>query len=114
MSVDIIITLLILLGAVILFATELLAVDVTAFLIIGALILSGILTPQEGISGFSNLAVATVAAMFVLSAGIEKSGALNPITALLEKLFKKNYWLGLVSMLCSVSFLSAFINKPSK
>ena len=110
MSVEIIITILILFGAVILFATELLSVDVTAFLIIGGLVLSGVLSPEEGISGFSNLAVATVAAMFVLSAGIEKSGALNPITTFLEQLFQKNYWLGLVSMLFIVAFLSAFIN----
>ncbi|MBL7776648.1 MAG: SLC13/DASS family transporter [Saprospiraceae bacterium] len=110
MSVAIIVTLCILFGAILLFATELLAVDVTAFLIIAALVLSGVLTPQESISGFSNLAVATVAAMFVLSAGIEKSGALRPITAFLEKMFRKNYWLGLFSMLRSVAFLSAFVN----
>jgi di/tricarboxylate transporter len=81
MSADVIITICILLGAIILFATELVAIDVTAMLIIGGLVFTGILTPQEGLSGFSNTAVATVAAMFVLSAGIEKSGALNPVTA---------------------------------
>lgn len=110
MSADVIITICILLGAIILFATELVAIDVTAMLIIGGLVFTGILTPQEGLSGFSNTAVATVAAMFVLSAGIEKSGALNPVTAFLEKLFRRNYWLGTVSMLLAVSFLSAFIN----
>ena len=110
MSTDIIITICILLGAIILFATELVAIDVTAMLIIGSLVLTGILSPQEGIAGFSNTAVATVAAMFVLSAGVEKSGALNPVTTFLEKLFRRNYWLGIVSMLVSVAFLSAFIN----
>jgi di/tricarboxylate transporter len=110
MSADIIITICILLGAVILFATEVVAIDVTAVIIIGSLVLTGVLSPQEGISGFSNIAVATVAAMFVLSAGIEKSGALNPATAFLEKLFRWNFWLGIISMLVFVSFLSAFIN----
>lgn len=110
MSVDIIITLCILLGAIILFATEYVSIDVTAMLILGSLILSGILSPQEGLSGLSNTAVVTVASMFVLSAGIEKSGVLNPVTALLEKLFLRNFWLGAISMLISVSFLSAFIN----
>ncbi|MCB0532994.1 MAG: anion permease [Lewinellaceae bacterium] len=110
MTITIIITLIILLGAVVLFATELLPVDVTAMLIISGLVLSGILTPQEGIAGFSNTAVATVAAMFVLSAGIERSGALNPVTLFLEKLFRRNYWLGIISMLVFVAFLSAFIN----
>lgn len=110
MSADILITLVILLGAVLLFATEVVAIDVTAMLIIGSLVLTGVLTPQEGLAGFSNTAVATVAAMFVLSAGIEKSGALHPVTTFLEKLFRHNYWLGVLSMLFSVAFLSAFIN----
>jgi len=110
MSADIIITLCILLGAIILFATEIVSIDVTAMLVIGSLVLTGILSPQEGIAGFSNTAVATVAAMFVLSAGIEKSGTLNPVTSLLEKLFHRSFWLGMVSMLLSVAFLSAFIN----
>lgn len=110
MSADIVITICILLGAIVLFATEVVSIDLTAVIVIGSLVLTGVLTPQEGISGFSNIAVATVAAMFVLSAGIEKSGAINPVTAFLEKLFRRNFWLGILSMLVSVSFLSAFIN----
>ncbi|MBX2891090.1 MAG: anion permease [Saprospiraceae bacterium] len=110
MNADVIITIGILLGAIILFATEVVAIDLTAVIVIGCLVLTGILTPQEGISGFSNVAVATVAAMFVLSAGIEKSGAINPLTAFLEKLFRRSFWLGIVFMLIFVSFLSAFIN----
>ena len=110
MSAEIVITICILLGAIILFATEVVSIDVTAVMVIGSLVLTGILEPEEGISGFSNVAVATVAAMFVLSAGIEKSGALNPLTAFLEKLFRRNFWLGTIFMLVIVSFLSAFIN----
>lgn len=109
-SLDIILTICILFGAIILFATEVVAIDVTAMLVIGNLVLTGVLSPQEGIAGFSNTAVATVAAMFVLSAGIEKSGALHPATSYLEKLFRRNYWFGTISMLISVAFLSAFIN----
>lgn len=110
MDAAIFLTLGILIGAIILFATEIVSIDVTAMLIIASLVLTGILTPQEGIAGFSNTAVATVAAMFILSAGIEKSGALNPVTTFLEKLFLRNFWLGIVCMLSAVSFLSAFIN----
>ena len=110
MNLDILLTLLILVGAVILFATELVAIDVTAMMVIGALVLTGILSPQEGLSGFSNTAVATVAAMFVLSAAVEKSGALHPATAFLERLFRRNYWLGAGVMLVAVSLFSAFIN----
>jgi len=110
MNTEIILTLCILLGAIILFATEIVAIDVTAMIVIGALVFSGILSPQEGLAGFSNTALATVAAMFVLSAGIEKSGVLSPLTAYLETLFRRNFWLGTISMLLMVAFFSSFIN----
>ncbi len=110
MGLEIVLTLAILLGAVVLFATEAVPIDVTAMLIIGALVLTGILTPQEGLAGFSNTAVATVAGMFVLSAAVEKSGALYPVTVFLERLFRRSYWLGAGAMLLSVSSFSAFIN----
>lgn len=110
MSVEILLTILILVGAVVLFATEVVAIDVTAMLVIGALVLTGILTPAEGLSGFSNTAVATVAAMFVLSSAVDKSGALHPVMALLERLFRRSYWAGVGVMLASVAFFSAFIN----
>lgn len=110
MSAAIIITLLILLGAILLFVTEIVAIDVTAMIVIGSLVLTGILSAEEALSGFSNTALATVAAMFVISAGIERSGALSPATAYLEKLFRINFWLGMISMLVLVAFLSSFIN----
>ncbi len=110
MSLEILLTFLILIGAIVLFTTEIVAIDVTAMVVIGALVLTGILTPQEGLLGFSNTAVATVAAMFVLSATVEKSGVLYPVSSLLEKLFRRHYWLGAGTMLIAVAFFSAFIN----
>jgi di/tricarboxylate transporter len=110
MNIEILLTILILVSAVVLFATEIVAIDVTAMLVIGALVLTGVLTPAEGLAGFSNTAVATVAAMFVLSSAVEKSGALHPVMGFLERLFRRSYWLGAGVMLASVTFFSAFIN----
>ncbi|MCS6929388.1 MAG: SLC13 family permease [Saprospiraceae bacterium] len=110
MNVEILLTIIILVGAILLFATEVVAIDVTAMFVIAALVLTGILTPAEGLAGFSNTAVATVAAMFVLSSAVDKSGALHPVMTLLERLFRRNYWIGAGVMLASVSFFSAFIN----
>lgn len=56
--------------AVTLFVTEKVPVDVVALLILAALVITGLATPAEGVSGFSNPATVTVAAMFVLSAGL--------------------------------------------
>ncbi len=96
--------------AVILFATEKLSVDLIALLIMATLLVSGVITPEEGISGFSNKATVTVAAMFVLSAGLFKTGAVSYLGKITSDLFKKNYWLGMITVMCAVGFFSAFIN----
>jgi len=68
---------LVVLGAVVLFVTEWLPVDVTAIAIMVTLVVlqpwTGI-SPTEGISGFSSPATITVLAMLILSAGIGRTG----------------------------------------
>ena len=54
--------------AVVLFVTEKLATDMVAMLVMVALLVSGVLTPAEGLAGFANTATITVGAMFVLAA----------------------------------------------
>ncbi|MFC6836784.1 SLC13 family permease [Halomarina ordinaria] len=66
--------------ALVLFTTELLPVDVTAIVLMVLLILLEPWTqisPEEGISGFSNEATVTVLAMLILSTGISRSGAVQ-------------------------------------
>lgn len=110
MTVDIAIVIAIVVGAAVLFATEKLPVDMTAILVMAVLLLSGIITPEEGISGFSNTATVTVAAMFIISAALNKTGAVLFVGELASKMFKYNFWLGVVVMMMAVGVLSAFIN----
>jgi len=110
MTFEIILVLAVAFCAVVLFATERLSVDVVAIVIMAILLLSGIVTPDEGIAGFSNKATVTVGAMFILSAGLFKTGAVRYLGGITSGVFKKNYWLGLVSVLVAVGFFSAFIN----
>ncbi|MBS4035791.1 MAG: sodium-coupled transporter [Ignavibacterium sp.] len=110
MTLDIIIVIAIVIGAAVLFATEKLPVDMTAILVMAVLLLTGIITPEEGISGFSNTATVTVAAMFILSAALNKTGAVLFVGEMASKMFKYNFWLGVVLMMISVGVLSAFIN----
>ena len=77
MEMDAILTLLVLVGAVTLFVTEKLPVDVVAMLVLASLLVLGLVTPVEALSGFSSEATITVAAMFVLSAGLAHTGALG-------------------------------------
>lgn len=63
--------------ALLLFVVEWLPADITALGVMVALMLLGLVSPQEGIAGFSNSATITVMAMFILSAGIARTGALQ-------------------------------------
>jgi di/tricarboxylate transporter len=60
--------------AVLLFLTERVRVDLVALLVMASLALTGILTPIEALSGFSNAAVVTVWAVLILSAGLARTG----------------------------------------
>ena len=44
-----------------------------------ALLLGGVITPQEALGGFSNPAPVTVAALFIVARAVEKTGALQPL-----------------------------------
>ncbi len=110
MGVDAIITLVIILFAVVLFATEAVSIDVVALLIMAALILTGVITPDEAVQGFSNSATITVLFMFILSAALLKTGALQSLAHRLSGVFRNNFTLGFVLMMLLIAFVSAFIN----
>ena len=109
MTLEIIIVLVILVAAVVLFVTEKLPVDLIALLVMAALLLSRIISPEEGISGFSSTATVTVGAMFVLSAGLFKT-AVNFVGAGLAKIARRNLWLAIVTSMVMIGGVSAFIN----
>lgn len=110
MSTEAIIVLCVIIGAVILFVTEALPIDLVGILIPVALIATGVLSPEEGVAGFSNSATLTVAFMFVISAALLKTGALQQIGPRLSPLFQRNYRLGLAFLMAFVAFASAFVN----
>lgn len=113
MTVEIVIVLLLVVGAVILFATEKLPVDLVALIIMATLLGSGIISPKEGLSGFSNPATITVGAMFVLSAALFKTGAVNSIGTVLTHLSKRSFGLALITLMITIGALSAFINNTA-
>jgi di/tricarboxylate transporter len=113
MTLEILFVLAIVILAVYLFATERFPIDLTALILMGILLLSGVVTAEDGISGFSNTATVTVGAMFILSAGLFKTGAVNFISRILEKLFKFNFWVAVAIMMITAGSLSAFINNTA-
>lgn len=106
-------TLLILAAAVYNFIREKIPPDLTALLALLGLLVTGILTPGEAFSGFSHPATISVAAVLVLSAAIERTGALTFVARrVLEPLGKSELLLTVVMMLL-IGGLSAFINNTA-
>lgn len=110
MTADMLFVLALVFVALLLFAWEKLPVDLVSVMIMAALILGGVVTPAEGISGFSHPATVTVTAMFVLSGGLYRSGAVNFVGETLLRIGRRNFWLALLALMVIVGSMSAFIN----
>ncbi len=113
MTLEIALVLGLVVSAVILFATEKLPVDLTAMILMATMLLSGLISPADAIGGFSNPATVTVGAMFILSAGLFKTGAVNLVGSILGKAGRISFWLVLIVMMLLVGGLSAFINNTA-
>ncbi len=109
----IILTLGILIFALIAFIAEWLPVDLTALVVAIALMVFGLVTPDEGISGFGNSATITVLAMFILSAGITKTGSMNTVRDWLFKWGGNNLTQQILAMGTIIGTISAFINNTA-
>ncbi|MEE2775498.1 MAG: SLC13 family permease [Acidobacteriota bacterium] len=112
MPLEALLVLAILVGAVVLFVSEKYPIDFVALLVLGALLALGLVTPQEGISGFSNPATVTVAAMFVLSAGLQKTGATAALGRLMVR-YGRNHFSALVVIMGTITVISAFVNNTA-
>ena len=110
MNWEVIVVYVILVTAVVLFITDRVRTDIVGMLIISVLGLLGILEPKELLQGFSNQALVTIAAMFVLSAALMRSGLVAALSGKLTDLSKGSPVRFLALSLCAVCFMSAFIN----
>ena len=113
MTWEIVFVLVLTICAVVLFVTEKFSTDVVAILVMIALLVSGVLTPAEGLAGFANTATVTVGAMFVLSAGMFRSGAVNFVGRALGRLARHSSGLMLFVLMVGVGVLSSFLNNTA-
>ncbi len=90
--------------------SERIPIDLTAIGIIVVLTLSGILTPTEAVSGFSNPAVITVGAMFLISRAMIRTGVVGVIGEQVVGLTRGHAGSTIVLVLLIVALASAFIN----
>ena len=94
-----------------LFVSEKLRFDVVGLLVLSTLMVLGILTPGEALSGFSNEATVVVAAMFALNGGLVATGALDPLVRFLSRIEKP--WLLTLSIMLIVCVLGAFVKNTA-
>lgn len=104
---------LILLAAVYGFVSERIPPDLVALLALLALLITGVLTPAEAFSGFSHPATVSVAAVLVLSAGIERTGVLGLLARRVLAPLGHTEWLLTLSIMAVIALLSAFINNTA-
>ena len=98
---------------VVFFVMEILPIEVTAMGAIGILLLFDVLTWQEAISGFSNPAVITIGAIFIMSRALVKTGFLEVFADFLAKKGGNRKWLTIFIFLLTVSIISGFINNTA-
>ena len=110
MTLDIALVLIILGGALVLFVTEKVRMDVTALIVLGALSVTGLVTPQDAVAGFSNGAVIAVWAMFILSDGLTRTGIANVIGRTVLRFAGTGQGTVTVVIMLTGGVLSAFMN----
>ncbi|SFB91418.1 TrkA-C domain-containing protein [Zunongwangia mangrovi] len=93
-----------------LFIKDYFSIDTTSILIMALFIVSGVLSPEEGFSGFNHPATITLGCMFVVSAAIFKSGIIDSFSDKIIRIAKINYVFALMIFCFSAALFSAFIN----
>ena len=96
--------------AIILFVTEWIRVDVVALMVLVSLTLTGLVTPDQALSGFANLAVVTVWAVLILSAALARTGVAGLIGRPVLRLAGGSEARLIATIMLLVGVLSGFMN----
>jgi di/tricarboxylate transporter len=103
--------------AIVSFIWEKISADLTAITVFGVLIFISMISGSAELPNldqllgvFGNSAPLTIAAMFIVSGALERTGAIDLITAYLRRLVKLPYRSFLFIMIFGVAAVSAFIN----
>ena len=110
MTGEIVLALAILAGVVGLFAWGRLRPDMVALLTLAAVSLTGILSPSQALSGFSNNAVVAVAGMFVISAGLARTGVAGVLGRKVMEVAGRGEARLVVALMLVSGVLSGFMN----
>ena len=110
MTPQIALTLAIIVGALVIFATEKLRVDVVALLVLLTVGLTGLIEPKEVFAGFSNSAVIPVWAVYIVSGGLFKTGVADILGKFILRLSGVNEMRLIAVIMLTCGIMSAFMN----
>ncbi len=110
MTPDIALVLSILAVAVVFLITEWIPLEVTALLTLGAVALTGLVSSAEALAGFSNPAVITVWAVFILSGGLTRTGVANTIGHFVLRMAGNSETRMIVVIMLTGGVMSAIMN----
>ncbi len=105
--------LVLLLVAVVLFATEKLPIEIVTLMMLILLASSRIITPEEAFAGFSSDFIIIIASIFILSAAMQESGILDFAVVRLVGLAQKSTGLMLLVIMLVTGIVSAFMNNTT-
>ena len=88
------------------------AADVILMAAMGFLVISGVLTVSEGLAGFANPGVMTIAILYIVAAGLQETGAVQWLSKYLLG-SPKGLKIALARLMIPSALLSAFMNNTA-
>ncbi len=110
MTTQIAITLSIIVGALVLFGIDRFRVDVVALIVLLTVALTGLVGPEEVFAGFSNPAVITVWAVYIVSGGLFKTGVADHLGNFILRLSGNSEMRMIAVIMLACGIISAFMN----
>jgi di/tricarboxylate transporter len=113
MTLPIFLVLALLVGVVITFSIEKIPVDITALLLICALVLLGLLPLKEAFAGFSSEIVIVLGSIFVLSGALIKTGVMDSFGTAIQGIAGASKTKILLCLMPATSFIAAFMHNTT-
>jgi di/tricarboxylate transporter len=110
MTFEIALVLGILAVSLVLFISEVIRMDLVALLVLGTLAITGLVDSDQAFAGFSNSAVITVWAMFILSEGLTRTGIADIIGRQVMRIAGRREFAMILVIMITGAVLSAFMN----
>ena len=111
MQIAIVLGLLIL--SIVLFAMEKISIDIITLMLLIALVVTGILKPEEAFAGFSNEIIIILASIFILSGALQRSGIIDAMGARLHKVAGGSQNSLLLAIMTIAGGVSSFMNNTT-